>query len=419
MTQQSQIARPMAAVLIASHAIDDLYQGAVPALVPFLVAERHYGYVAASGITLAATLLSSVAQPVFGLLTDRRPIPWLVPAGMTLAGLGIGASGLARSYAATWLTIALSGLGVAIYHPESARLARFATCGSHAGMSWYSLGGNIGFAVGPILITPILARTGLSATPLLAIPALLGALAITALFGGPGHVTTPAAWRPAVRGGDNWHAFLLLSLVVTCRSIVAFGLSTFLALFVEQRLHAGTGAGEAALALLLAAGAGGTLAGGWLAGRWGRPRTIRLAYAVTFAGLIGLLWAPGYIVYAFAAIVGLACYVPFSLHVTLGQDYLPGHIGTASGVTLGLAVSIGGLAAPLIGALAQASSLQTSLALMLITTALAWAVSRHLPEPRHTPADIALPRSSPAGSRRHQDADPTGHPLAGATSALR
>lgn len=390
MTQQSQTARPMAAVLVASHAIDDLYQGAVPALVPFLVAERHYGYVAASGITLAATLLSSVAQPVFGLLTDRRPIPWLVPAGMTLAGLGIGASGLARSYAATWLAIALSGLGVAIYHPESARLARSATCGSHTGMSWYSLGGNIGFAVGPILITPVLARTGLSATPLLAIPALLGALAITALFGRPGHVTKPAAWRPEVRGGDNWHAFLLLSLVVTCRSIVAFGLSTFLALFVEQRLHAGTGAGEAALA----AGAGGTLAGGRLAGRWGRPRTIRLAYAVTFAGLIGLLWAPGYIVYAFAVIVGVACYVPFSLHVTLGQDYLPSHIGTASGVTLGLAVSIGGLAAPLIGVLAQASSLQISLALMPITTALAWAVSRHLPEPRHTPT-----RVEPAGQQ--------------------
>jgi MFS transporter, FSR family, fosmidomycin resistance protein len=175
----------------------------VPALVPFIVAERHHGDVAASRITLAATLLSSVAQPAFGLLTDRRPIPWLVPAGMTLAGLGIAASGLERSYATTWLAIALSDPGVAIYHPESARLARAATCGSHAAMSRYSLGGTIGFAAGPILITPILAGTGPSATPLLAIPALLGALAITALLGRPGRATTSAVWRPAARGGDN------------------------------------------------------------------------------------------------------------------------------------------------------------------------------------------------------------------------
>ena len=83
----TQVSRPQrrAAVLIAGHAIDDLYQGAVPALVPFMVADRHYGYLAASGITLAATLLSSAAQPLFGLLTDRRPLPWLVPAGMILA----------------------------------------------------------------------------------------------------------------------------------------------------------------------------------------------------------------------------------------------------------------------------------------------------------------------------------------------
>src|SRR5690242_5037786 len=111
------------AVLVVGHAVDDIYQGAVPALVPFLVAERAYGYLAAAGITLAATLISSVVQPVFGLLTDRHGLPWLVPVGMTVAGAGIGLSGPPPSYALTWLAIALSGLGVAAYHPEAARLA--------------------------------------------------------------------------------------------------------------------------------------------------------------------------------------------------------------------------------------------------------------------------------------------------------
>lgn len=394
MTQLPRAGRATAAALTAGHAIDDLYQGAVPALVPFMVADRHYGYVAASGITLAATLLSSVAQPLFGLLTDRRPLPWLVPAGMTLAGAGIAASGLPASYVLTWLAIALSGLGVAIYHPESARLARAATRGSHVGMSWFSLGGNIGFAAGPILVTPILAATGLAGTPLLALPALAGGLATAALLRRLDPRTSPARLSPPPRGQDSWHAFRLLSLAVTCRSVVAFGLSTFLALFTEQKLHAGTGAGEAALALLFVTGAVGTLLGGRLAGRWGRIRTIRLAYAVTVPALAGLLWAPGYAVYGFVAVVGLASYVPFSLHVTLGQDYLPGHIGTASGVTLGLSVSIGGLAAPLIGTIAQASSLQAALTLLLVMPAVAWVISRRLPEPRN----VAMARAGESSS---------------------
>lgn len=395
MTQLRPAGQVTVTVLAAGHAIDDLYQGAVPALVPFMVADRHYGYVAASGITLAATLLSSVAQPLFGLLTDRRPLPWLVPAGMTLAGAGIAASGLSASYLLTWLAIALSGLGVAIYHPESARLARAATRGGHVGMSWFSLGGNIGFAAGPILVTPILEATGLAGTPLLALPALAGGLATAALLRGLDldRRASPARWSPPPRGQDNWPAFRLLSLVITCRSVVAFGLSTFLALFTERKLHAGTGTGEAALALLFVTGAVGTLLGGRLAGRWGRIHTIRLAYAVTVPALAGLLWAPGYAVYGFVAVVGLASYVPFSLHVTLGQDYLPGHIGTASGVTLGLSVSIGGLAAPLIGTIADASSLQASLTVLLIMPIVAWVVSRGLPEPGNAAASIAAVRS--------------------------
>ncbi len=183
-------------------------------------------------------------------------------------------------------------------------------------------------------------------------------------------------------GQDSWRAFRLLSVAVICRSAVALGLSTFLALFIEQELHAGTGAGEAALALLFLTGAAGTLLGGRLARR--RGRSARSAWPTPspcppWPGS----WAPGYTVYAFIAAVGLASYVPFSLHVTLGQDYLPGHIGTASGVTLGLSVSIGGLAAPLIGSLAQATSLQAALTALLIAPAVAWVVSRRLPEPRN------------------------------------
>ncbi|MFE3287604.1 MFS transporter, partial [Streptomyces sp. NPDC059233] len=102
----------------------DVYQGAVAALVPFLVSERAYGYAAASGIVLAASLLSSVVQPLFGMLTDRRPTPWLIPLATAASGLGIALVGLDAGSPATVAAVALSGLGVAAYHPAAARLVR-------------------------------------------------------------------------------------------------------------------------------------------------------------------------------------------------------------------------------------------------------------------------------------------------------
>src|SRR3954466_2398961 len=137
------------ALLAGSHAVDDFYQGAIPALVALLVTSRSYGYAAATGITLAATLLSSVVQPLFGVLTDRRELRALVPLGMATAGLGIGLCGVVDSYAWTWICVALSGLGVAAYHPQASRAAGRAAAGSAAGMSWFTLGGNLGYAVGP------------------------------------------------------------------------------------------------------------------------------------------------------------------------------------------------------------------------------------------------------------------------------
>ncbi|MFE6779209.1 MFS transporter [Streptomyces sp. NPDC057702] len=375
--------RPSAIGLLAlAHACNDVYQGAVLALVPFWVADRGYSYVAASGIVLAATLLSSVVQPAFGALTDRRPMPWLIPGGIAAAGIGIGVSGLTDVYALTWIAVALSGLGVAAYHPEGARMARAVTGGSHVGMSWFSLGGNIGWALAPVFVTPVLALGGLSATPLLVIPSVVGVTLVLWARGragwseaGPGGATTRA-------GEDDWPLFLRLSAIVVCRSIGYVGLSAFISLYVRHHLDAGDTAGAAALFLLFGGGAAGTLLGGRLAARWGRVRTLRLAYAVGVPSVAGIPFAPGPLVYVFIAATSVALYVPFSLHVTLGQDYLPRRIGTASGVTLGLAVSVGGVASPLVGALAEATSLRWALASLVTMPLACWALSHTLTEPR-------------------------------------
>jgi FSR family fosmidomycin resistance protein-like MFS transporter len=368
--------------MVASHLFDDLYQGAVPAMLPFFVAERHYGYVAAAGITLAATLLSSVVQPLFGLLTDRRPMPWIVPAGLTVAGLGVALSGLVDSYVWTWCAIALSGIGVASYHPESTRLARAASAGSHVGMSWYSLGGNVGFALGPIVVAPVVSAFGLGASPLLFIPAVVAGL------------TLAVALRPLARSAqvfahgvvsgltNSWSQFSLLAVIVTGRSIVGFALNTFLAIWVTEHLHAqGQFEGQAALVLYFGCGALGTLAGGYLARRWERVHVLRVSYLLSVPALAGVSLMPGPGVFLFIAAAGIILFLPFSLQVTLGQDYLPTRIGTAAGVTLGLSISIGGLAAPAVGALAESFGLQAALLVVAVVPAACWALSLRIREP--------------------------------------
>ncbi|MGP4020672.1 MFS transporter [Saccharopolyspora sp. 5N708] len=368
-------------LLAAGHAGVDIYQGAVPAVVPFLVLERQYGYVAVSGIVLAATLLSSIVQPMFGTLTDRVRMPWLIPVSMTTAGLGVALCGVGDSYLLTWLAVALSGLGVAAYHPEAARLARAASGGSHLAMSWFSLGGNIGFALAPIVVTPILSAGGLSASPWLLVPALLGGLLTTAVLRSLTGSAGTSGGLKAARGRDQWPVFMRLTAIVVARSIVYIGLSTFVALWAQQRVHGGETAGAAALFVLFAGGAAGTLLGGRLASTWGRIRTLRFAYAASVPAVVGVVYAPGPTVYVFVALTAVLLYIPFSLHVTLGQDYLPNRIGTASGVTLGLAVSVGGVAAPLLGAVAEATSLRTALTILLVFPVLSWLLARTLSEP--------------------------------------
>ncbi|MBA9006317.1 MFS transporter [Thermomonospora cellulosilytica] len=390
-------------LLSIGHGSVDFYQGIVPVLVPFLVSERHYGHLGVSGFVLAASLLSSVVQPLFGALTDRWAMPWLVPMGTLAAGCGVALIGVTGSYPLTLAAIALTGFGVAAYHPEAARLARAVTGGDHVGMSWFSLGGNVGFALAPVLATAVLALGGLAAAPFLLAPAVLGMLVTLPLLGRRASVTAGSR----TDGRDDWPAFRVLSAVVILRSIAYIGLSSFLGLFVQQRIQPGDAAGGAALFVLFTGGAVGTVLGGRLAERWGRIRTMRRAYGVATLAVAGVVLVPGPALYGFVAVVAIALYVPFSLHITLGQDYLPNRVGTAGGVTLGLAVSVGGVLAPALGALADATSLRTMLSTLTVFPALAWLLTRRLREPtrlespRHEMPSPAL-RTGPSRGEWHR-----------------
>ncbi|WP_280913417.1 MFS transporter [Streptomyces sp. SAI-208] len=370
------------------HACVDVYQGAVAALVPFFVAERAWSYAAASGVVLAASLLSSVVQPLFGALTDRWAMPWLLPVSVLTAGAGVALSGVVGSYPLTLAAVAVSGAGVAAYHPEAARAARAVASGGNRGMGWFSLGGNAGFALAPLLVAAVIATGGLKASPLLLVPAVVGAALCAAAV--RASRSRPAAAPAAGRDGrDDWPSFLRLSGAVVCRSVVFVGLSAFVALYVRERVGGGDAAGTAALCVLYAGGAVGTVLGGRLADRYGRLPVVRGAYALTVLAVAGVVLVPGPAVYLCVALSSAGLYVPFSLHVTLGQDYLPGRVGTASGVTLGLTVSVGGLAAPALGALADTTSLRTALVPLIALPALGGLLLRGLRDP--APAEPLLP----------------------------
>ena len=368
-------------MLSVGHACVDIYQGAVASLVPFFVAERAYSYAAVSGIVLAASLLSSVAQPVFGALTDRWAMPWLLPVSTILGGLGIALSGLSGSYALTLVFVTVSGVGVAAYHPESARVARFVSEGSHTAMGWFALGGNLGFAAAPLMVTAVVASGGLRLSPLLVVPALAGSVLCLPVLRALEKTVRSGHGTAVATGADDRVSFVKLSLAVVCRSIVFIGLSTFISLYAQQRLGGSTTAGTAALFVLYLGGAVGSVLGGSLANRWDRVTVARWSYLVTVAAVTGIVFVPGPAIYVFVALTSAGLYVPFSLQVTLGQDYLPTRVGTASGITLGLTVSIGGLVSPLIGIVADATSLRTALTPLILMPALSWLLFRTLPEP--------------------------------------
>ncbi|WP_436532388.1 MFS transporter [Actinoplanes sp. HUAS TT8] len=366
-----------------AHAVDDLYQGLVPATVPYFVLDHGYSYVAVSGLTLAAALGSSIPQPFLGVLVDRYRLDWLAAAGVALAGLGFGLSGLVGGwYPAVWTLILLSGLGVAMFHPAAGRAARAAAGDSTGAMSVFAAGGSVGFFLAPVLATPLLVHLGVPSTVLFVLPAL-----VIAVFLLRRHQATRAATSPQRTGADQWRPFLALTGIEVVRSAAFFAVNTFIELYWLRHLHSSRGLAGVALAVFLVGGVAGTLLGGRIADRMGSVRTVRWGALAGLPALAGLAFTGGPVLpLIFAALAGVALNIPFAVLVKLGQDYLPSRPGTAAGVTLGLGVSIGGLFAPLFGLTAQHHGPEGVFALLCFTPIPALLLGLLLTEPRNAPA---------------------------------
>ncbi len=370
------------AVLSAGHLFTDVAQGSIPALLPFLISRDHLSYASASALILAATISSSVIQPLFGHLSDRRSLPWLMPIGPVLGGVGVGLVGISPSYRLTFATVVVSGIGVAAFHPEGSRFANYVS-GSRrsSGMSLFSVGGNIGFALGPVLVTPLVLIFGLPGTLLVIVPTSLMGLVLAH------ELPRLQSFRGDLIGGrvkrldepDAWGPFTILGLVIALRSFVYFGFVTFIPLYYIHDLHSSEATGSAALSAMLVGGAVGTLAGGRLADRFGRRAVLRGSMLLLPPLIAGFLICGPALAMVFAALAGAATIATFAVTIVMGQEYLPGRIGVASGVTIGLSIGLGGVGAPLLGVLADAHGLRSVFEVMLVFPVLALALAQLLP----------------------------------------
>ena len=344
-------------LLTAGHLVTDINQGALPAILPFLIAEHHLSYQAAASLVFALSMSSSIAQPLFGLYSDRMSKPWLIPIGVFLAGIGLSTLGLTSKYWLWFATVTLSGIGVAAFHPEGARLMNFVAGENKAtAMSVFGIGGTLGIALGPIFITSFLIRFGMEGTLALAFPATVTAILLVRKFAVLSSFSTHSTHTMSKISSlpDEWYPFLRLTGGVICRSIIFFAFNTFIPLYWIGVHKQSKAAGGVALTILLSAGVVGQFLGGRLADRYGDRTVIKLGFIWLILALSLFAMGPDVTVSTLLLIpIGIGVSMPYSPMVVLGQKYLPCRVALSSGITLGLTVSAGGMIVPLLGRLAD------------------------------------------------------------------
>lgn len=373
------------ALLALGHLVVDVNQGSLSAVLPFLKAAHHLSYAQAATIVLAASITSSIVQPFFGYLSDRTARRWLLPLAVLVSGIGLGLTGRAPGYGALVLLVVVMGLGVAAYHPEGYKTASGVAGERKAtALSWFSLGGNIGFALGPPIITALVTTRGVGGSVGMLLPsALMAALLLAALPHLTRSETAPAARPGAPARGENMpRGMALLVVVVMLRSWAALGFTTFVPFYYVDHLKADPRVVGPLLFVFLGAGALGTVIAGPLVDRWGaRAFMLSVFVAATPLGLL-FLHSRGPLAFVTLALFGAVLVSTFTVSVVLAQSYLPRHAGMASGLIVGFAVGTGGLGVALLGSVADHYGLPAALWISALMPLAGFVVALFLPTPR-------------------------------------
>ena len=257
-------------LLSLGHLIVDLTQGILPIITPLLAQSLELNYFQVGTIALAFTVSSAIVQPVFGVLSDRYSMPWLMPLGLFLSGLGLALTGIVNSYGLLLVVVFLSGIGVAGYHPEGSKLAHYVSIKGKAGssMAVFSVGGNVGFALGPMLALFVLSFAGLNSIHWVMVPGVLGALIFLYLMPRFKKILAEKTLqkkkdvKQSVSSSNKVGSLILLLLYVITRSWIHAGLIYFIPFYFPA--FKGITDPEYLISIFLVAGAVGTVIGGLL-----------------------------------------------------------------------------------------------------------------------------------------------------------
>jgi FSR family fosmidomycin resistance protein-like MFS transporter len=375
------------AILSATHLVTDLNQGALPVLLPFFKEALNLSYTMAGVILMCGNLTSSVIQPAFGYISDRRHMGWLLPLAPCIASLGMSITGFMPSYFSLLLCVVISGIGVASFHPEGFKIAHFFTGEKKAtGMSIFYVGGNLGISLGPICALTLITYFGLKGTLGMALPGIsMGIILLLSIS----WLTTPVRtaftkWkgeRSPLSKKDISFLILLISVVIM-RSWVHFGLVTYIPFFYIDYLKGDPLYAGKLVSTYLMAGILGTIAGSPLADRWGHKKFLSTTLLLTTPFLILFYNTEGSIIFVILAVSGMMLSSTFTVTIVMAQGLLPSHLGMVSGLMIGFAIGAGGIGVTLLGTIADHWGIPMCLKVIMLLPSIASLLSLFLPSPK-------------------------------------
>jgi FSR family fosmidomycin resistance protein-like MFS transporter len=387
-------------ILSIGHLIVDLSQGVLPILTPLLAQSLNLSYFEIGTVALAFTFSSAIIQPVFGVLSDRYSMPWLMPLGLFLSGFGLALTGVVNSYRLLLLVVLLSGIGVAGYHPEGSKLAHYISKEGRAGssMAIFSVGGNLGFGLGPMLAMFVLSFSGLGSVHGVIIPGLVAALVFMFLLPGVKKILAESSSKEKenkelpTSSGNKAASLTLLILYVTVRSWVQSGLVYFIPFYFPA--FKGIAEPGYLVSTYLIAGAAGTMLGGPFADRFGGRNGLLISMIVSLIAVYPFLHLNGNWVPVLAFIAGAALISTFSTTVVFGQRLLPHNIGLASGLLLGFGVGMGSVGVTILGAIADYAGLPMTMNIISLLPILGIVLAFTLPDIRDNGKSGTIPEKA-------------------------
>lgn len=365
-TQRRPVAVGVLAAISSSHLVNDMMQSLILALYPIFKGQFHLSFAQVGLITLTYQLTASLFQPLIGLRTDKRPAPYSLPMGMVSTLCGLLLLAFAPNFVTVLVAAMLVGIGSAIFHPESSRIARLASGGRHGlSQSVFQLGGNAGTAVGPLLAAAMIVPNGQRSVAWFACAALLGIGLLTYVSRWyQQHLVAVAAQPKAAAKPANllppktvaWVIGILLVLIFSKYFYIA-GLSSYYTFYLIQKFHVSVQSAQLHLFGFLAASAAGTLLGGPLGDRIGRKPVIWASILGVAPFALMLPYADLQWTMILTMVIGFVLSSAFSAILVYAQELMPNRIGTVSGLFFGFAFGMGGLGAAVLGVLADHTSI--------------------------------------------------------------